>query len=135
MANKKQITLTLYEDDYNYLKEIKLKTNARSISAALGTVVNEHRAGSGDQVNAVADKVIEKLDEKYRNIFTRIRLGTSTADKNSQIILEILNSMILNQGLTLTYDTDTVESDIVREGKDIVKKRIENYKQRKDSRT
>ena len=67
-------------------------------------------------------------------MFTRLRLGVTTADKNSQVMLEILNSIILNLSMDKMYDTDILESNIVKESKDTVKNRIEKYKQLKDNK-
>lgn len=49
-------------------------------------------------------------------------------------MLEILNSIILNLSMDKMYDTDILESNIVKESKDTVKNRIEKYKQLKDNK-
>ena len=46
----------------------------------------------------------------------------------------ILNSIILNLSMDKMYDTDILESNIVKESKDTVKNRIEKYKQLKDNK-
>ena len=87
-----------------------------------------------EQTDIVAEKLLTKIEEKYKNMFTRLRLGVTTADKNSQVMLEILNSIILNLSMDKMYDTDILESNIVKESKDTVKNRIEKYKQLKDNK-
>ena len=42
--------------------------------------------------------------------------------------------MILNLSMDKMYDTDILESNIVKESKDTVKNRIEKYKQLKDNK-
>ena len=87
-----------------------------------------------EQTDIVAEKLLTKIEEKYKNMFTRLRLGVTTADKNSHVMLEILNSIILNLSMDKMYDTDILESNIVKESKDTVKNRIEKYKQLKDNK-
>ena len=87
-----------------------------------------------EQTDIVAEKLLTKIEKKYKNMFTRLRLGVTTADKNSQVMLEILNSIILNLSMDKMYDTDILESNIVKESKDTVKNRIEKYKQLKDNK-
>ena len=67
-------------------------------------------------------------------MFTRLRLRLTTSYKNRQVMLEILNSIILNLSMDKMYDTDILESNIVKESKDTVKNRIEKYKQLKDNK-
>ena len=54
-------------------------------------------------------------------MFTRIRLGATTADRNSQVMIEILNSMIYALNITQCYNTDYLKTDVVRESQDIIK--------------
>lgn len=123
---------TLYNDNIEYVKRLKEERSASSFSAALDIIISEHKKNNGEQINALADIFIQKIDEKYGNLFTRLRLGVGTADKNSQVIIEILNSMVLNQEMDRVYSTEVLEADITKESKEIVTKRIENYKQRKN---
>ena len=125
---------TLYNDNIKYVEALKEERNLHSYSAALDIIISEHRKNNGEQINAMSDIVVKKIETKFSNLFTRLRLGTGTADKNSQVIIEILNSLVLNQDIEKAYSTDVLESDIVKESKDIVKKRIERYKQIKDNK-
>jgi len=125
---------TLYNKNIEYVEDLKEKRNLRSWSAALDIIISEHRNNNGDQINAMADIIVKKIETKYSNLFTRLRLGTGTADKNSQIIIEILNSLVFNLEFTKAFTTDVVPTDIILESQDTVKKRIERYKQIKDNK-
>ena len=87
-----------------------------------------------DNVDVLADCIVDKIKDRYENMFTRIRLGATTADRNSQVMIEILNSMIYALNITQCYNTDYLKTDVVRESQDIIKNRIEYYKQIKDSK-
>jgi len=113
---------TLYKDNIDHVLRVKEEHSSKSFSAALDIIISEHKKNNGEQINALADILIQKLDVKYGNLFTRLRLGVGTADKNSQVIIEILNSIILNQEMDRVYSTEVLEADITKESKDIVKK-------------
>lgn len=132
--NKEKKELTLYKENIEYIKKVKSEQGLRSMSAAVDYIIMQHRKMTDEQTDIVAEKLLTKIEEKYKNVFTRIRLGVATADKNSQVMLEILNSIILNLSMDKMYDTDILESNIVKESKDTVKNRIEKYKQLKDNK-
>ena len=131
--NKEKKELTLYKENIEYIKKVKSEQGLRSMSAAVDYIIMQHRKMTDEQTDSVAEKLLSKIEEKYKNMFVRLRLGVTTADRNSQVILEILNSMILNMSMDKMYDTDILESNIVKESKDTVKNRIERYKQIKDN--
>ena len=132
--NKEKKELTLYKDNIEYVKKIKAEQGLRSLSAAVDYIIMQHKKMTDEQTDIVAEKLLTKIEEKYKNMFTGLRLGVTTADKNSQVMLEILNSIILNLSMDKMYDTDILESNIVKESKDTVKNRIEKYKQLKDNK-
>lgn len=128
---KKNRTVTLDDETWKLLNRIQKENNLRSNSAAIEYVVSKEMNNGNEQL---ADKIIEKFDEKYNNLFTRIRLGSNGAEKNSQVLIEILNSMIVNLSLSDYFSTDTLESNIVIESKENVKERIARLKQIKDNK-
>ena len=134
MSSKIRKDLTLYPESYEYAEQIKRERGLGSVSAAIDMIIAEHKERESGQADIISDKIIDKLEEKYKNMFTRMRLGISTADVNSQVLLEIMNSVILNTDMDRMYDTEILESDIVKESREIVKNRIARYKQIKDNK-
>jgi hypothetical protein len=125
---------TLYDDTISNLEKIKKDNNLKSVSAAIDFVVSQYNNNDNDKLNKIGDVLLTKIEEKYSNMFTRIRLGSSTADKNSQVILEILNNMILNMNMEDVFSSEVIESNIVKESKNTVNDRIARYKQIKDNK-
>lgn len=66
-------------------------------------------------------------------VLTRIRLGTNTADINSQVIIELLNAIIyqFNVAPMTTQFNETVAVTVSRQH---IKKKIAEFKQRKDNK-
>lgn len=130
---KVKLDITISQGTREYIDYVKKEHNLRSLSQAVDYIVQQER--KNDNVDVLADRILEKLKDKYENMFTRIRLGVNTADKNSQIMIEILNSMIYSLGVNQCYDTDIIKTDVVRDSENIIKNRIAHYKQIKDSKS
>lgn len=126
--------LTIFEENFNYIEQIKNERKLSSLSEALDCIIKEHMSNELDTADIIAEKIIMKIEEKYSNVITRCRLGINGADRNSQVMLEMLNSIILNTGMEKSYNTDVIESDILRESRQVVKDRISMYKQIKDNK-
>ena len=129
---KTRVNLTISEQSKNYIEEYKKKNNYRSISEALDSII-KHSMNT-DNVDLIADRILKKIEDKYDNLFTRLRLAGNSADINSQVIVEILNSMIINMNMKKSFMTDTVESQVVADSKKQIKNRIAYYKQLKDNK-
>ncbi len=128
MKIRKQITLS--EDVIEYLESI----SGSGISKTIELIVRQHKDMNGEQMKVLANMILNMFEEKYKNMFTRIRLASNSSDINSQIILEILNSIILNSEIEQYYSTDIYESDIIKDSKKSVKDRIARLKQIKDNK-
>jgi len=129
---KTRVNLTISEQSKNYIEDYKKKNNYRSISEALDSII-KHSMNT-DNVDLIADRILRKIEDKYDNLFTRMRLAGNSADINSQVIVEILNSMIINMNMKKSFMTDTVESQVVADSKKQIKNRIAYYKQLKDNK-
>lgn len=129
---KTRVNLTISEQSKNYIEDYKKKNNYRSISEALDSII-KHSMNT-DNVDLIADRILRKIEDKYDNLFTRLRLAGNSADINSQVIVEILNSMIINMNMKKSFMTDTVESQVVADSKKQIKNRIAYYKQLKDNK-
>lgn len=81
------------------------------------------------------DIFLKKLDEHYSKLLTRVRLGVTETDKNVQVIIEILNSMLYFEkkqyGL---MPTDVITHETVLEAKEQIKERIARFKQINDEK-
>ncbi len=102
-------------------------------SAAVEQIIMEFERKTESQIDLVARRFLEIFDEKYNAVFTRLRLGTRTADINSQITLELLNTLMIQ----FCEDVDLVPTKKYRaiafmQAEAEIKKRIAAYKQNKD---
>ncbi len=129
---KKQFNLSV--EHAEYLKNIKENHHLTYDIEALELILDEHKKFI--LADNIAETVVKKLEEKYNNLFTRLRLGVRTADLNSQILMEMMNSICSCEQLeSLSYTpSDILPSPILSDATSYIKTKIANYKQKADSK-
>lgn len=122
----------LSKEVIQYMQEYKNQhPEIKSVTQALERIVLEHKEYCEEnQVDKIADAIIKKIENKYESMFTRIRLGVRTADINSQILIELLNTLLIHDKVPKYISTETKHPVMVA-AEFTVKERISNYKQRK----
>lgn len=122
----------LSKEVIQYMQEYKNQhPEIRSVTQALESIVLEHKEHSSEnRMSQISDDIIKKVESKYESMFTRIRLGVRTADINSQIIIELLNTLLIHDKVPKFISTNT-KHPVMVEAEFTVKERISNYKQRK----
>ena len=117
----------LSSESIEYIFEIKEKNHLSSQTAALEQIIFEHKNKPKhmELVNNIADEI----EARFKDVLTGIRLSSRFADKNVQIILEMLNTLCINRGLEDAYLTDTVPSGVYEDSKNAVEERIKNYRE------
>lgn len=121
MEKNKKIskTFTLTEDQISFLRDYQEQNKMRSMSEALGKIIDHQKNSDIQSAN---------------NALNKMRLSLSETDTNVQIILEILNTIINTNGYTAYVPTTVYENEILKKARETVKDRIANRKQRKESK-
>ena len=85
---------------------------------------------------AIAELFMEKFEEKYKAWMTRVRLGVRTADLNSQILLDCLNSKLFYEGFDEYAYRSAYNSKhgLIQKSETEIKDRIEKLKEKKDNK-
>lgn len=133
MRNKEVKTYRLSDDVLRYISAIATE-NGISNTAALEKIIREHERQCTDQGEQLANLVVKKIEDKYSNMFTRMRLATTMSDRNIQIVLEILNSMLIHLKIDTAYTSSMIKSNVWEESEKAVKEMIAKYKQYKDNK-
>lgn len=130
--NKSSKTYRLSENSLSYLEKVA-KEFGLTNTAALEKIIRDHESMYRDQGKQIATQVVNQIEEKYANMFTRIRLATTMSDRNIEIILELLNTIIISQKITTAYTSEMAKSFVWQECEEVVKERIARYKQKRDN--
>ena len=73
------------------------------------------------------------LHDVLKNELTKIRLGANSADRNTQILIELMNGYFFANDLDLEsiITTDKKKSDGVKMAKEVVEERISHARQKR----
>ncbi|MDE6020881.1 MAG: hypothetical protein K2H01_07805 [Ruminococcus sp.] len=110
------------------------KENNLSYTAALERIVQEHQILCTEQSENIANTVVKKIESKYENMFTRMRLATTMSDRNVLVILEILNTLLIHDQITTAFTSNMTKSSVWAECEKVVKDQIAHYKQLKSNK-
>lgn len=131
---KKQMNYRLTDTAINYIDSIA-DINNLSKTDALELIIREHQKQSADELDKISDAVVKKIEDKYKNFYTRLRLSTNYTDRNVQIALEVLNTLLV--GLSLDKNAITTKngkSKTLIQCEQEVTRRIAEYKQYNDNK-
>ncbi|OLP64753.1 hypothetical protein BACPU_23430 [Bacillus pumilus] len=74
-----------------------------------------------------------EVNETISNELNRVRLGTNNADRNTQILIELLQGFMQMQNIERIMTTDMHKPLFLTEAESLVQEKITMKKQRKDS--
>lgn len=93
---KKQKHYYISQDIIDYIEEYKSKNNNATISSALESIILEHKTNSSMTSDYVYDVIAKKLSEHIKSELKSMIHSSRSADKNSQILIELINAYIFN---------------------------------------
>lgn len=126
---KKRKEFLLDESTLAYLEKFRDEKHCPSLTAALSLIVDDHRHRNDiDTTAVVIQQIAEKVTELLSDKLTRLRLGVNNADRNSDIIIMLLNTLLGYQELSSLITEDTPQ---LQKAKEIEKERIKNFRERK----
>ncbi|HCM24658.1 MAG TPA: hypothetical protein DHW78_10105 [Ruminococcaceae bacterium] len=126
---KRRKEFLLNESTINVLKQYQDERHLQTMTEALSEIVDEHKHRNDiDTTEIVVKEIAKQVAEKLSNALTRIRLGTNNADRNSDIIIMLLNTMLSYQQLSTLITEDTPQ---LAKARQIEKDRITHFRQKK----
>lgn len=125
--------LLMKEDVDEYILEFMDENKIKSYRDAIGLICAEHEKLKGTEwsISYVTKEVIQALSVTLNSELNKIKLGVNSADKNTQILLEIMNGIMYAQEIPDIITTDDIETDGFKTASQIVTKRITDMRQNK----
>ncbi len=108
------------------LKKVQEEHHLSSINKTIEYILLDY-----DKNQNIAQTVSEQISKDLYKILTRIRLGTNAADINSQIMLEMLNSIVYQFNVK-PMTSEFGETTTLKVCRTYIKEKIAAFKQRKD---
>lgn len=132
MSNELHISVS--SSSKRFLNEYKRENALRSYSDCINQLIEEYQENQPDRQQVLAKEIVKALYEEHGKEQTRIRLAATTADINSQVIIEILNSILYAMNADQYFPTEEIKSEVVAQAEIAVRGRIARYKVMRDSR-
>lgn len=127
-------------EDYAYRNNIPYG----SVGTALDSIVEEYKENENKdfQLNYVIEKLSNEvtrslqiaLKESISEEMKRIRLGTNNTDRNTQILIELIQGYMQSENINNIINTDDNMPIFLEETKELIHERITKQKQKKDTK-
>lgn len=130
---RKRRNLGLDKETNEYINAYMEEHKITYPGSAIERICKEHSELQKNQwtINYISEVVIEKLGTVLGEELRKIRLGSNNADKNGQIILELLNGLFLHFNIEDCVTTDMLESGAHKISRAAVEDRIAHQRQKK----
>ena len=125
----KQKCIHLSEEDVTLLNSIKKKYGFKSDGQTVSYLIHKHEQGFEELAVAVR----KELEENYLPK-ERIRWGVQTAEQNTIMMMDVLNTLIWLFNAKNRYRVGEITHPVIKESKDELKKKIAHFKQKSDER-
>ncbi|MBU3106156.1 hypothetical protein [Clostridium gasigenes] len=113
-------------NNIEYIEEFKKENNLKYSSESLDLIIREHRKNSDTSTEAVIKIIGDRISENLKSELLGIKRASNASDKNSQIILEMLNGLFIKSGFTLLATTEIEKAVALDNATKLVEKRIES---------
>ncbi|MBV6708576.1 hypothetical protein KV565_25890 [Bacillus thuringiensis] len=136
MENKKiRMKLSLNENVHQYIQDYMDENNITHPGDAISKICMEHQASKSSEwsLNYISEIVSKNLHDVLKSELTKIRLGANSADRNTQVLIELMNGYFFANDLDLEsiITTDKIEVGGVKIAKEVVAERISNARQKR----
>jgi len=125
--------VTVDEETEAYIQEYMREHKLRFASEAIIDICEKYRKIQEQEwsLKYISEVVSNSLHDVIKEELTRIRLGTNSADKNTQILIEYMNGLFFHHGFDGLMTTELQELDSTKVAKETVEKRIANQRQKR----
>ncbi|PFJ97709.1 hypothetical protein COI97_19990 [Bacillus cereus] len=136
MGNEKiRMKLSLSEDVHQYIQDYMDENNITHPGDAISKICMEHQASKNTEwsLNYISEIVSKNLHDILKSELTKIRLGANSADRNTQVLIELMNGYFFANDLDLEsiITTDKIEVGGVKMAKEVVAERISHARQKR----
>jgi signal transduction histidine kinase len=112
-----------------YVRQFQKDNHLSSFTAALSQIIREHQHRNDiPAAEFFAREIAKQVAEELKTPLTRIRLGVNNADRNSDILLLLVNTLLAYSSYQTLFVEDTPQ---LAKARQIEKDRIANFRQKK----
>ena len=136
VSTKHQFRARVKSINYDYLEDYQIVNDFGNIGETLDAILQEHKELKKNDWNLqyIAHTVSTQVNDTISTELNRVRLGTNNTDRNTQILIELLQGFMQMQNLEHIVTTDLVKPPFLTDVENLVQEKITSMKQRKDSK-
>ncbi|HEX3018089.1 MAG TPA: hypothetical protein VHP31_09605 [Caproicibacter sp.] len=117
------------ESSLEYIEKYRSEHHLPNFTAALTEIIEDHKHRNDIPATKILiEGIAKQVADELSDTLTRIRLGANNADRNSDIIIMLLNTLIASQGFGTFFEDDTPQLVRAREKE---KERIATFRQKR----
>ncbi len=116
------------DEEYKKMEEIKAKYGLSSDSAVMRFLLHQ-----GELSEQLANKLVNQLEENYMKS-ERLKWGVKTAEQNSIVILDAINTMLHMMKAESLISVEFAPHPVVEKSQENLKNKIAHFKQKSDER-
>ena len=129
IKNRKHFTIS--NEANEYIKQVRSERKIRSESEALEHIVKEHKEKSDTTTEQMIKIIANEVAKELKGELTKIIKGINSADRNTQIVMEMLNGLFIKSNVGYINTSDIVKAEGLELAEESVKKRISKSRVRK----
>lgn len=123
---------SIEKNTFNYLNDIqKENANINSMSSAIDFIAMEHKSKSDTTIEQMIKIIASEVAKELKGELTKIIKGINSADRNTQIVMEMLNGLFIKSNVGYINTSDIVKAEGLELAEESVKKRISKSRVRK----
>lgn len=125
MTKRKEKHYWVTEKNIEYIEEVKEKNNLKYNSEALDLIIREHRQNSDITTEAMIKLITKEVSEQIKLDFKGIKKASNDTDRNTQILLEMINGFFVISEYGRLATTEDVIAPALTRASELVDKRKE----------
>ena len=129
IKNRKHFTIS--NEANEYIKQVRSERKIRSESEALEHIVKEHKEKSDTTTEQMIKIIANEVAKELKGELTKIIKGINSADRNTQIVMEMLNGLFIKSNVGYINSSDIVKAEGLELAEESVRKRISKSRVRK----
>jgi hypothetical protein len=126
---KTRRNLYMTDENLDIVKRVMEEQKLVSESATVSFIINEYA-----KQKTLSEEIVERINKENKAWMERVRWATKTAEVNSQILIDAINTMLLIQGVKYCSHIEYDKSPVIEQSEEKIKERIAHFKQEKDNR-
>lgn len=133
MTERARMRLSFPDETYEYIQTYMEENKITYPGDAIARICKEHEEMKEQEwsLKYITSAVTNNLHSVLKQELTKIRLGANSADRNTQILIELFNGLLFHEGLDNIMPTTVEEMEGIKTARQVVDTRISHMRQKK----